>query len=300
MSTLAIGAAAIVGWFLYDPLLKALQEPLQEATVRGHLAKLNFAQIGAAFNLKIRISIYLGIVLACPVWLYQIWAFIVPGLTRREKRYAMSFVGASIPLFLAGLYLAWLVLPNAVAFLTDFTPNDSVNYITADEYLTFVTKIMIAFGIAFLVPVFLVALNMVGVLPARTMLRGWRVAVFLNFLFAAIASPTPDAGTMIALAMPMVALYFAAVGIAWTVDRRRSRANPFTDLADDEASPLDDAPFPVEAPLPVDRPDVPVDRPDVPVDRPDGDGSDGLDGRPGAEARDSDDGPAPGPTDPRG
>jgi sec-independent protein translocase protein TatC len=254
ISASAIAVAAIIGWFLYDPLLSVLQEPLQRASARGHLAKLNFAQIGAAFNLKIRISVYLGAVLSCPIWLYQIWAFIVPGLTRREKRYAMGFLGASIPLFLAGLGLAWFVLPNAVRFLTDFTPKDSVNYITADEYLTFVTKIMIAFGVAFLVPVFLVALNLVGVLPARTMLRGWRLAVFLNFLFAAIASPTPDAGTMIALAMPMVGLYFGAVGLAWLVDRRRSRANPFAGLADDEASPLDEAPLPV-AQLAGDDPD---------------------------------------------
>lgn len=244
LSGVAILVAGIVGWFVYDPLLTALNEPLKAASARGHLAMMNYAQIGAAFNLKIRISVYLGVIIASPVWLYQLWAFIVPGLTRREKRYALGFVAAAVPLFLAGLYLAWLVLPNAVRFLTDFTPKEGVNYISADLYLTFVTKIMFAFGVAFLVPVVLVALNLAHVLSAHTLAKGWRVAVFLNFLFAAVASPTPDAGTMIALAMPMVGLYFGAVGVAWLIDRRRGllrSQDPFAGLSDDEASPIDDA-----------------------------------------------------------
>ena len=246
ISFLAILVGAAVGWFLYDPLFTAITRPLTDASARGHDAVVNFNKIGGAFNLKIQISLYVGIVLASPVWLYQLWAFIVPGLTRREKRYALGFVSVSVPLFLSGLYLAWLVLPNAVRFLTDFTPKSAVNYVTADEYLTFVTKIMVAFGVAFLVPVLLVALNMVGVLHARTMLRGWRVAVFLCFLFAAIASPSPDAWSMIALASPMVGLYFAAIAIAWLIDRRRASRNPYAALSDDEASALDDDATPLD------------------------------------------------------
>jgi sec-independent protein translocase protein TatC len=239
ISVIAISLAAVVAWFFYDALFTAVQRPLADASARGHQAKLNFSKIGGAFNFKIKVTFFVGIVLASPVWIYQVWAFIVPGLTRREKRYALGFVAVSVPLFLGGLSLAWLVLPNAVRFLTDFTPKDAVNYVTADEYLTFVTKILIAFGVAFLVPVLLVALNLVGVLTARAMLHGWRAATFLCFLFAAIASPSPDAWSMVALATPMVALYFAAVGIAWLVDRRRGRSNPFAGLSDDEASALD-------------------------------------------------------------
>jgi sec-independent protein translocase protein TatC len=242
VSVLAVAVGAAIGWFLYNPLFDALQHPLAEASARGHHAEVNFSKIGGAFNFKILISFYVGIVLASPVWLYQLWAFIVPGLTRREKRYALGFVGVAVPLFLSGLGLAWLVLPNAVRFLTDFTPNNAVNYVNADEYLTFVIKIMVAFGVAFLVPVLLVALNMVGVLSSGAMLRGWRVAVFLCFLFAAIASPSPDAWSMIALATPMVALFFTAIGVAWLIDRRRARANPYAGVSDDEASPLDDHP----------------------------------------------------------
>jgi sec-independent protein translocase protein TatC len=185
-------------------------------------------------------------------------AFIVPGLTRREKRYAMSFVAISVPLFFAGLSLAWLVLPNAVRFLTDFTPKEAANYINADEYLTFVTRIMLAFGVAFLIPVLLVALNMVGVLSSATMMRGWRVATFLCFLFAAVASPSPDAWSMVALATPMVVLYFVAVGVAWFIDRRRTRRSPLTGLPDDEASPLDDV-SPIDDVSPLEDVPAPLD-----------------------------------------
>ena len=186
-------------------------------------------------------SFYIGIVLSSPVWLYQLWAFIVPGLTKREKRYSMGFVGAAVPLFLAGIALAWKVLPNAIKFLTAFTPVGTANIINASDYFTFVLQIILAFGIAFVIPLLLVALNFAGVLSAVAMAKAWRVAVFLCFLFAAVASPTPDAGSMLALAFPMVGLYLVAVGIAWVNDRRRARraaADGFGDLSDDEASPL--------------------------------------------------------------
>ena len=175
------------------------------------------------------------------MWLYQLWAFIVPGLTKREKRYAMAFVAAAVPLFGAGIALAWVVLPKAVEFFAGFTPSGSANLISADEYLTFVSQVFLAFGVAFVVPLLLIALNLVGVLPALTLAKGWRVAVFATFLFAAIASPSPDAGSMLALAFPMTGLYLVAVGICWLNDRRRHRrdlAAGFGGLDDDEASPL--------------------------------------------------------------
>jgi diacylglycerol kinase (ATP) len=163
-----------------------------------------------------------------------------------------------VPLFLAGIWLAWLVLPNAVHFLLGFTPAGTQNIITAGEYFTFVLQILITFGIAFVTPLLLVALNMVGVVSAATLAKGWRLAVFLCFLFAAIASPTADAGTMLALAFPMVGLYMLAVGIAWLTDRRRARRAAQSELAglgDDEASPLPTAdPFDPQAADPFDPP----------------------------------------------
>jgi len=242
---LAIAVGAVVGWFLYNPLFEALIRPILDLANKraGADAKVILPQVATAFNLQLKLSFYIGVVVSSPVWLYQLWAFIVPGLTKREKRYAMGFVAVAVPLFLAGITLAWFVLPNAVTFLTEFTPKGAANYINADDYLTFVTRIMLAFGIAFVTPLLLVALNMVGILPARSLAKGWRIAVFLCFLFAAVASPTPDAGSMLALAFPMVGLFMIAVGIAFLNDRRKARraaAEGWGDLSDDEASPLDD------------------------------------------------------------
>src|SRR4051795_746671 len=242
---LVIGALA--GWFLYDPVYAALQKPIADAA-RAHvggLVTLSFEGVATSFNLKLRMAFYIGVVISSPVWLYQLWAFIVPGLNKREKRYSMAFVAAAVPLFLAGIGLAWLVLPNAVHFLLGFTPSGTANIINASDYFTFVLQIMLAFGVALVIPLLLVALNFAGILSAVAMAKAWRIAVFFTFLFAAIASPTPDAGSMLALAFPMVGLYMIAVGIAVLNDRRKARraaAEGWGDLADDEASPLDDDP----------------------------------------------------------
>jgi sec-independent protein translocase protein TatC len=238
---LAITVGTVIGWFLYDPLLQALQTPLNRiGAEHGTLVKLNFSDVASPFNLKLKLSFYLGVVVASPIWIYQTWAFIVPGLTRKEKRYTVGFVGTAIPLFLAGIGLAWLVLPNAMEFFSSLTPTGSSQLIDADTYLTFVTRVMLAFGLAFITPILLVALNLAGLLPANTLARGWRIAVFACFLFAAIASPSPDAGSMIALALPMVGLYALAVAIAWTNDRRRARRDQreLRDLPDDQASEI--------------------------------------------------------------
>ena len=246
---IAITLGAVAGWFLYDPLITALKAPLDHvAAQRGVLVDINYGEIASPFNLKLKISFLLGVAVASPVWLYQLWAFIVPGLTKREKRYALGFVAAAVPLFASGLGLAWMVLPNAIVFFAEFVPAKSTQLIDADRYLTFVTQIFLAFGIAFVVPLLLVALNMVGVLSGRSLANAWRIAVFLVFLFAAIASPSPDAGSMIALAVPMVGLYLIAVGIALLNDRRRRRNDPFAGLDDDEASSLDDPAQPLDDP----------------------------------------------------
>ena len=237
---IAIMLGAVAGWFIYDPLLTALTAPITAHKVGGGITGINFSGAVDPFNIKLRISVMTGVVIASPVWLYQLWSFIVPGLTKREKRTAMAFAGVATPLFAAGVTVAWFVLPNAVRFLTDFVPKNAVSFIDAEQYLTFVAKLFLAFGVAFVIPLFLVALNMIGILSGLAMARAWRIAVFLVFLFAALASPTPDAGSMLALAFPMVGLYLLAVGFALLNDRRRAKANPFAGLDDDQASSLDD------------------------------------------------------------
>ncbi len=236
---LAIMAASAGGWYLFSPLVKTLQQPLNDiAAENGITAQLIYGDIMQAFNLHIRIAVYLGLVLASPVWLYQTWAFVVPGLTRKEKRRALAFAAAGTPLFLAGIYIGWLVVPNAVRFFSGFAVPGTAVLPQADAYLDFVTRLLLVFGVAFLLPLVLVALNLAGVLPATVMAKSWRISVFAIFLFAAVAAPSADAGSMLALAFPMVGLYVAAVGVATLFDRRKARNDPFAGLSDDEASPL--------------------------------------------------------------
>ncbi len=237
----AVLAGGVVGWIQYKPLLYFLEQPLRHLKDRDGWGSvgLNYQGLTTPFGLQLTVALWLGVILASPVWLYELWAFIVPGLTKREKRTAIAFICAAVPLFLAGCALANWVLPTAVRVLLDFTPEGQWNLIPADQYLAFVTRFILAFGLAFLLPVLLVALNVAHVLPAAVMLKGWRVAVILNFVFAAMMTPTPDAWTMIALALPMCGLYFGAYGVARIIDARRAKQRPqWADVGDDEASAL--------------------------------------------------------------
>src|SRR3954454_10128076 len=241
-SAIAIVLGSIVGWFLSDPFYRALLRPITESQeANGVPTSLNFADPLSAFNQRVQICIIIGVIIASPVWLNQFWAFITPGLTRKEKRYGFGFVGAALPLFLGGATLAWWVLPKALEFLNSFVPEGGSNFITASVYFSFVTRILLAFGIAFVVPVVLVALNMAHLLSGRTMLKHWRIIVFACFLFAAVATPTPEATSMVILAGSMCLLFAIAISICLLLDRRRARAATEPDYAaldDDEASEL--------------------------------------------------------------
>ncbi len=242
ISALALVAGAVGGWFLYDPVYQHLTAPLIEiARRRGdeNSIALNFAGLTAAFSQRISIAIFVGCIVSSPVWLYQLWAFIVPGLTKKERRISLAFIAATVPLFLGGCWFAYQTLPKAVQLLIEFTPSGAVNYPEAALYFSFVTRFILVFGLAFLLPVFLVALNVARVLPAAVMRRTWRPAMLIIFLFAALATPTPDPFTMFLLAIPLALLYFAALGVATLLDRRRARDKPeWSDVADDQASAL--------------------------------------------------------------
>jgi sec-independent protein translocase protein TatC len=216
---LVVGAAA--GWVLYEPLLAALQSPLEVAAQeQGKTIALNFTGMASALDMKVKVSLFLGVIVTCPWWLYQLWAFVTPGLTRREKGYAYGFLGAAVPLFLGGAALAWWVLPHAVDILAGFVPDGAVNFTDAQGYLSFVMRLVLAFGIAFVSPVLLVGLNLAGLLRHEALAKGWRWAVLVAFVFAAVMTPTPDALTMIFVALPICVLYFGALGLCVLHDRR--------------------------------------------------------------------------------
>lgn len=224
LAAAGVVVGAVAGWILYPFLFAALQAPVRDlAASRGQTITLNFSGIATSFDMQIKVSLFAGVILSSPWWIYQLWAFVTPGLTRTERRYTLGFVAAGVPLFLGGGGLAWWLLPKAIAVLTGFTPQGAVNIIDAGTYLGFIMRMVLAFGIAFLLPVLMVGMSMVGVVSARTWLVGWRWAVLGCFVFGAAATPTGDAVSMLALAVPMTLLYFAAVGVAALAGRSHAK-----------------------------------------------------------------------------
>ncbi len=223
-SALGLLVGAVVGWFLADYLLDALRGPITDiATQQGRQAQLNYDSITGAFDLKMQIAVTVGVIVSSPVWLYQIWAFFVPALSRKELKYGFGFFFTAVPLFLVGAYTGWLLVPHIVSLLTSFAPGQDSAIISAKTYFDFVLKLMLAVGVAFVLPVFLVLLNFVGVVSATSIIRSWRWACILIALFTAIATPAADVLSMFLLAIPMVLLYLAAWGVAWLHDRRAAR-----------------------------------------------------------------------------
>jgi sec-independent protein translocase protein TatC len=224
IAAVAIAVAAVGCWFLVRPVFTFLIAPVAEAAKLTHRhVSLNFQGLTSPFDVEIQLAVTMGIVLSSPVWLYQLWAFIVPGLKRRERRYVYGFLGSAIPLFLVGCWVGWTLLPRLVLLLTSFAPAGSTSFISTDDYITFITKLMVAVGIGFVLPVVLVLLDFIGILSAKTILKGWRVAVLLIVVFAAIVTPSADIISMFALALPIIALYFLAVLIAHLHDRSVAR-----------------------------------------------------------------------------
>ena len=222
ISAIAILITAIGGFFLAPFVIDALRVPINQIAEQRN-ATIVYTTVTGAFDLRIAISFTIAIVAASPVWLYQLFAFLVPGLTSKEKRYTFGFFFSAVPLFFLGAAAGWFVFPHMVALLTSFSAQEDATYLDARIYYDFVIKLVLAIGIAFVLPVFLVLLNFVGVLSAASIIKGWRVAVLVITLFTAMATPAADVVSMILLAVPMVLLYFAAWAVAWMHDRRVAR-----------------------------------------------------------------------------
>ncbi len=233
--------ASIVAGFFYDEVFDFLSAPFNQYKVDNPQStiSLNFGDATAALSNLISLSIFVGVIAASPILLWQLWAFIVPGLTRKEKRISLAFLATTIPLFLAGCYLAYLILPQSLAILYGFSPSGTSNIQQVAMYFSFVTRFILVFGIGFLFPVVLVGLNTIGAMPASRLIKGWRVAIVLIFIFAAVATPTADPFTMFVFAAPLTLLYFAAWFVCRILDKRKEKARPeWLDVDDTEASQL--------------------------------------------------------------
>ena len=223
-SALFILAGSVGGWFLFDPVFAILQEPFKEiSNTPGVTATINFGSVAAPFDLRLQVSIFLGVVMASPFWLYNLWAYLAPALNTRSKRIALTFASGATPLFLAGCYMAWELIPTFVKALLSFTPEGSFNVINANEYILFTLRILLVFGIALVLPAVLLLLNYLGVISAKTIIKGWRLAVFLSAVVAALATPVSDPMSMLILAVPLILLYLLAAFIAGIFDKRKSK-----------------------------------------------------------------------------
>jgi sec-independent protein translocase protein TatC len=243
-SVLAIVVCSIVAAFFYDQLFDVLTAPIQSIEDKYPGLTLNFGGPSDPFTFALKICAMAGLFAASPVWLWNLWGFVAPGLHRREKRYGIAFVAVSVPLFLGGAALAYIFLPRGFDLLIGFNPDPEnvANIISLNDYMSFVLRMFLVFGIAFVMPVFLVGLNLAGIVSGRQLLKAWRPVIIGAFVFAAVATPSGDPWTMSALALPMLVLYYIAAFLSVLTDRRRARARidgvDYSELDDEEASPL--------------------------------------------------------------
>ncbi len=172
------------------------------------------------------------------MWLYQIWAFILPGLHAHERKWSRVFAAIAGPLFLSGIALGYLTLPKGLEILIGFNPEGIVNIVEFSEYLQFFTRTLLVFGIAFEIPVFVVLLNLAGVVSGKSLGKHRPWIIIGIFVFAAVATPSADPFTMTFMAVPMVLLFFVAEIIARFNDRRRAKRKLNAGLSPDEVSPL--------------------------------------------------------------
>jgi sec-independent protein translocase protein TatC len=244
---LALAAGMAVGFYFFQWIWTTIERPFCHAVINGMTGchqvgdQLVVNAILDPFYLRIKVAFIAGVILTCPVWLYQIWAFVAPGLYTREKRWTYTFLGVAVPLFVGGALFGYLVMPRGLHFLLGLTPNGVANLPTVNTYLSYAGLMLVGFGLCFLVPLFLITLNLVGVLTHERFRKWRRFMIFGVFLFAGIASPSPDPITMLLLAGPCVVLVEIAEVIVWNNDRRRARLHPdpYAGLADDELSPIE-------------------------------------------------------------
>jgi len=221
-AAVALAAGAVAGFVLSEPILEVLRAPIVELAASRD-ASLNYEVVTGAFDLRLRIALYAGIALSSPVWLAELLGFLAPGLTGRERRFAFGSLAAAVPLFAAGCAAGLMLFPHMVSLLAGFASSEDSSVLSATEYVDFVLKVVLATGIAFVLPVVVVVLNLLGILPAATLARSWRIVVIAIVLFSAMVTPAADLLSMFLIALPMTALFLVAWLIAQLHDRRAAR-----------------------------------------------------------------------------
>src|SRR3954451_19061019 len=249
ISVLAVIVGTIVAFVFHHAVLHVLTRPYCNlpASYRFQPGRCTLVVTGVldAFTVTLKLSLYVGLVLSSPVWLWQIWGFITPGLHKNERRYAIIFVATSVALFGAGCVVAYFTLANGLHFLLSFATGGLTSLLTFDSYLSYVIAIVLVFAVSFEFPLLVIMLNIVNVLSYARLRRWTRAVVFGIFAFAAVATPSQDPFTMLALALPMSCLYGLSLAFAFVHDRivtDPATTEIYADLADDELLPLDDEP----------------------------------------------------------
>jgi sec-independent protein translocase protein TatC len=245
---LVLAAGGVVGWLCYDQILAVLQRPYCHVSGKYRFqgadgrCVLVYSGVLDGFTIRLKVSLIAGAVLTAPLWLYQIWAFVTPGLRRRERRYTVTFVAVSSLLFALGAALAYVVLVKCLSILLQQGGDGTQAMLTVNAYLSFVVLMLVVFGLSFEVPLLVVMANLAGVVSAARLKKSQRIAIFLIFLFAAVATPSTDPFSMCALAVPMVLLFEGAVLFAVLHDKRAAAAR-IARQADEDAA--DRQPTPV-------------------------------------------------------
>jgi sec-independent protein translocase protein TatC len=244
-AVLGVVVFSVAAAFFYNEILQFITEPFEKVVVdlarrEGLEAELTLTSVSGPLTLALKVSLVTGIVLSCPVWLYQLWAFILPGLHAKERRLTLLFVGIAGPLFMGGVAVGYYVLPKGLGILLDFTPADVSNLVELGGYLNFILRMLLVFGVAFEIPVFVLLLNMAGALTGKQLGEHRPWIIIGTFIFAAVATPSTDPVSMLFLALPMTLLFFISEVIARILDRRRGHSDADYDaFDDDEASDLD-------------------------------------------------------------
>ena len=229
IAALAIIVATVLCAFFYNDLFGLLRRPYDlgiadlKVSNPEAVTQLVANDIASPLKLAVQVCLVAGLILSGPVWLYQLWAFIVPGLLSKEKKWALIFIGVASPLFAAGVATAYYVLPKAISVLLSFTADGVTNLQDINTFLSFMLRLMVVFGIAYLIPLLVLMLNIVGVVKASQLAKYRTLVIFGTFVFGAVATPSTDPFSMLALALPMSVLFLVAEVIAHGLDRRKAR-----------------------------------------------------------------------------